>query len=128
MIAWRSDDAEKLRSYLNLPVPLYEVDAVIVGMNWLTTRAPNAITTIQAKLDQLETIQGAIVNLYTDPNYTLVRADVLEWSRESSKADGLQSLKAQLIDEIATTLNLKLSPIYQAYGNSSWGSTPMYRS
>lgn len=127
---WTSADRERIRSLLSLPIPIYLPDPIVVGQNWLTVNYPDAIATVQDKLTQLETIRDQLVAIRSDPNYTLIKADVLEWSAEASKVQGLEDLKAELQNDIAITLRIKDLPFYSesGIGNSNWGSSPMYRS
>ena len=115
---------------LRLPFGSFVLDCVQDSMNQLETMSSAAATNLVAELTAFETAETAETtqNLSDSEGKTLVKADVLEWSKDS---EGTPSGNQKEMDRAKSQIEryLSFSPCLSSYLNAgSYGMTPVIRS
>lgn len=113
-------DKERIRKLLKLPANKLVLNRLQAAMDQLLINSSETIATVQANLEELDSIKADMLALQTDPNYRLIKADVLEWESGVDKDSGLQSRWSELIEEIIAALDLDLNSLMGGgYGNGT---------
>lgn len=130
MTTWTPEDRERIRTALSLPASRIALDAIALGMNWLTANYPDGIATVQAKLSKLESLLQSSEEVQNSANFNLKKAGELEWDLSAgSKTSGIEAGLSRLRFEIAIALGLDLDLLAGSSGGSGgWGSGQLLRS
>ena len=101
---WVAGDELRIIEALGVPFGSYTLDCVANCANQLEDMSPQAVLNVRAALDEYEAAKSAesTQNLSDTEGKTLVKADVLEWEKDSAGApSGAQKEMMRAKDEIA---------------------------
>jgi hypothetical protein len=106
-------DLERIRRALKVPAEKTYLDILRTAMSRVEKESPDSIATVQELLDNLDGNRTKRMATLGDASSALIKADVLEW-QPGAKTDGMDTLRAEWIQELTAALYLEIPN--QAYG------------
>lgn len=89
----------------------FELEAQIQGILDGVLTTPERIALVEETIESIIEIDEAISSEQSNPNYALIKADVLEWQGGGSRTAGMENRKLQLLIKLSNLLGLEDSGI-----------------
>ena len=127
---WVAGDELRIIEALGVPFGSFTLECVSNCANQLEDMSAQAVLNVRAALDEYEAAKTAesTQNLSDTEGKTLVKADVLEWEKDSEGSPSGAQLEMQRAKAEIAQYFAFCSCLGGLLGGSSYGNTPLIRS